>query len=405
MGRKAFSQIRARVDSGQVCLSAYLTTPRFQGGVTKTAGITVHRLRLDEFVFGNDYAEFFQGLSPAAASVVFRGEIQLGNGRKVAFVDDTAEMGGVYAYWFAPDEAGAPCTGPIQVKVRDPRVWWSHETICQRLRALASDHPDLVEARSFGQTVQGREILGCLVGNRERMLGMVGLIHAGESGPELQIPAVEQLLRDDPELLRQVGVAILPDVDADQRQALAAGNPWYLRTNASGVDLNRNFAADWDETHYGYGLDSSDPDAMTYRGQAPNSEPETQAVLAFVEAFQPVAVFSHHCLASICGDSFLVSEKAAGDEAFAAMALPLAQAYRDGMYPDSPGETSLHFGCSSGSLPHYLYLQGVPCYDLELGSNEDARPCVRDETTPELLATYQARHAGGLAACLRSLAE
>ena len=51
-------------------------------------------------------------------------------------------------------------------------------------------------------------------------------------------------------------------------------------TIADGVDLNRNF-----ESHWGLDEEGSSgiPSSGTYRGIAPNSEPETQAVVKFIK--------------------------------------------------------------------------------------------------------------------------
>jgi len=117
-------------------------------------------------------------------------------------------------------------------------------------------------------------------------------------------------------------------------------------------------------------------------------------------------VFSCHCLASICGDSFLASKASAEDDRYAAACQRWAQCYRDGMYPRREAASVVSFACTSGSLPHWLYREyGIPAFDLELGTNDDARPCIRDETTPELLDIYRDRHFNALVAVLTELAE
>lgn len=50
-----------------------------------------------------------------------------------------------------------------------------------------------------------------------------------------------------------------------------------------GVDLNRNYDYCWDCNEDG---SSSKPCAEDYRGTAPFSEPETQAIKGFVEKYQ-----------------------------------------------------------------------------------------------------------------------
>ena len=62
-------------------------------------------------------------------------------------------------------------------------------------------------------------------------------------------------------------------------------------TIADGVDLNRNFAS-----HWGYDDEGSSPiiSSGTYRGIAPNSEPETQAVVNFIKQNNFKFIISYH---------------------------------------------------------------------------------------------------------------
>lgn len=62
-------------------------------------------------------------------------------------------------------------------------------------------------------------------------------------------------------------------------------------TIADGVDLNRNFDSRW-----GYDDEGSSPSwsDQTYRGTAPNSEPETQAVVDFIQDNDFKFVLSYH---------------------------------------------------------------------------------------------------------------
>ncbi|MHB9110916.1 MAG: M14 family metallopeptidase, partial [Armatimonadota bacterium] len=249
-------------------------------------------------------------------------------------------------------------------------------------------------------------LTGLHVGNRDRCIALVGTIHAGESGPELAIPAVERLLAEHPALLARAGIALLPNVNVDERERMARGCPWYLRTNARGVDLNRNFDADWEQVDYSYGLVSSDPDAVTYRGPGPHSEPETQAVAAFLHAAAPRAVLAYHWLAGITGARFLAPRAAANDDAYAAACRRLVEPFVAAFYPEQRWQASLIFSTSAGSLPNYVYRTfGVPAFDLEGDDNPDEQPAVVDQTTPELLRMYQERHYRGLNALLTACAE
>jgi len=277
MPRSVFTQLRARVEDGAVRLTFYLTTPVFEStrGRGKPLAIRIHRKAERRFTFGRNSESYFDGLDATKARVIFEGPLPAVNERKFEYVDRSARLGGTYAYWVSPARAGRP-TGPAPVRVRDTQVWWPHAVVEERLTTLAEAYPGLVSLKRYGQTVHGRPIRGAVAGNAENVVASVGTIHAGESGPELLIPALGWLLQEDRGLLQDVGFAVLPSVNIDERERLIQGYPGYLRVNARGVDLNRNFDADWGEVDYGYGLITSDPDSVTYRGPRP---PRSETVI------------------------------------------------------------------------------------------------------------------------------
>jgi len=399
--RKQIMRLSGRVVDGAVSLTFFAAGDKDRPG---PMSVRVYREEHPTFTFGKDYEEYFHGLDARSAQEIFAGTLEPLNGRKFEFRDATTAVGGTYAYWVRHEQDAAPL-GPAALRVRDPQVWWTEAEIERRLAQIAEPNGGLAEVVTFGRTIEGRPLRGVVAGNRERLAGFVGLVHAGEAGPELLIPAAERLVSEHADLLQGAGLAVLPCVNLDNRIRLVEGVPWYLRRNVAAVDLNRNFDAGWDVTDHMYGLDSTDHDSETYRGPAPASEPETQAVTDFVAQCRPRVVFSMHCLASICGDSFLTAKAARQDTAFLAEARTWAETYRHGMYPNATRDLAFSCGCSTGSLPGWLYQHArIPGFDLELGTNEDARPCVTDQATPELLTTYQARHLGGMRAVLQRLA-
>ena len=157
---------------------------------------------------------------------------------------------------------------------------------------------------------------------------------------------------------------------------------------------------------YAYGLDTSDPDSMTYRGPSAASEPETRAVMDFLSAGSVDAVYSFHCLASICGAHMLGPKCAVKDDAYMKKCRALAAAYCLGMDRSHPADGVFRPGTSAGSLPAWCYRElGVPALDLEISSREtEAREkCVVDRTDRPLLKEYQQRHTEGLLAVLQAM--
>ncbi len=408
MARKELSFLRGRTIDGAVELTGYKTTPGFEAKEKpgRYRKIRVYRMAADRFVFGQDYAEFFDGLDWRDAELVFRGPLPAGNGRKFTIRDESVRIGRTYAYWLAA-ASGLP-TGPVGVRVRDPEVWWTADELDLRLCLLQSAHPGAVRVFRAGWTGLGRPISGFVAGKGKKCIALIGAVHAGEAGAELMVHAVDRLLAGQPSLFDRVRVVCLPVVNLDERERLARGCPWYLRVNARGVDINRNFPTDWKNIEHGYGYESDDQDAMTYRGPRPASEPETRAVMSMIRKERPEAVYAFHCLASICGGFFFAAGAAKGDRAYEARCRAAALPYGKALAPEVPSRELIGYGCTSGSLAAWCYRElGIPAFDIEMSRHEKAAlaACRADRTDRALLEEYRKRHTAGLRAALRALAR
>jgi len=408
--QKQIAFLTAAAADGKVRLACFKSTPFFEATKQQkpdSVKLRIWRLDLPGFRFGRDYDEFFHGRSWHDARVIFEGTISALNNRKYEFIDESVTCGQTYAYWVGADGTGLP-TGPAAVKVRDPRVWWSWDETQRRLEALATEFPSTVESREVGQTVHGRRLRALLAGRRDRMLVLIGTLHAGESGPELIVPAFETVVRAHGELLKKAGLAILPRVNSDERERLVRGYPPYVRTNSNGVDLNRNFAAGWETIDYSYGLITSDPDGMTYRGPSPASEPEIMAVVRLLEGLKPAAVLSYHHLASITGSVFLYPKMAAKDTEYAARCRELNRVYRAAISPPDfeKNPIAAHAGTTGGSLPALVYAQfGAPAMDIEGDSSPSCARAALDTATWEDVQQAQQRHTRAIVALLSTIAD
>ncbi len=400
-----------RVSNGIIILESYKSTPAFLNnidGKDMFSFIRIYRKEESEFVFGDDYAEYFDGLSWQNAELIFKGPLSADNNRKFIYKDRNVDIGKVYAYWIAAAE-GEP-TGPVAVKVRDPKIWWSENKVNAKIYQLAARYSKLVEIISIGHTVQGRDIKALLIGRCDKQaIGLVGSIHPGESGAELILPAIEGILKHHLELLEYTGIVAMPVVNIDNRQKLVDGVPWYLRRNANGVDLNRNFPANWEDVSFGYGLNSSEYGSPTYRGPQSASEPETRAVMECFSKNPVNVLFSFHALASICGMHLLAPTQGKDNTVYKKQSEKFAMEYCNGLSGNMPFTKNqiISFDTTAGSLPAWFYDNGrIPAFDIEISATLEPiviEQCRGDNITYKTLKDYQQRHLCALVNIMKML--
>lgn len=358
--------------------------------------IIIYRREEPNYIFDYDEKEYFDCLNlPSEDDVIFRGHLEDMH-TFCEYYDTTAEVGKVYAYWVGKGHVGESITGPCGVKIRNKDVWWHFDKVLSETYSLKKDFPSL-ELMNVGETPFGKPLVAILVGNRDRMICCVGAVHAGESGPEILLTALRKILSDNPGAFDECGIAILPTVSADNREEMANGAPWYIRKNSRGVDLNRNFDADWDSVDYSYGLSSDDPKSPTYRGPYPNSEPEVKALIRLMEAVKPKAVFSYHFLCSICTDRLVSYGGARDDKAFVdkldEISIEYSKAFRTAVHAPERSFKTTELICSAGSLIAWLYKRGIPAFDIEMsGDLEEMFPSKKDKSTPDAIALATKGH-------------
>ncbi len=186
-------------------------------------------------------------------------------------------------------------------------------------------------------------------GEHERML--VAGIHGGDEWNTVTLAnqLVAYLNQYPNEIPNDVTLYILQNLNPDGE---GRAHNKYGRTNNNGVDLNRNFPvnwqADWDRSGCWNYLPTSG-------GKEAGSEPETRAMMAFIQSHTIDALISYHSAALGVfpgGDPW--------DENSTRFAEALAEV---SSYPFPPIDTGCTF---SGTLADYAVSKGIAAVDLEL---------------------------------------
>ncbi len=135
------------------------------------------------------------------------------------------------------------------------------------------------DAVVLGTSVEGREITAERYGTPGgRRVLVIGVIHGDE---DAGIPIVDDLRRRAlaDELDPDVELWLVPSMNPDGQFA-------QVRQNSNQVDLNRNFPLRWGPIGV--------PGDGQYAGTGPASEPETQAMVSFMEQLRPDLTLWYH---------------------------------------------------------------------------------------------------------------
>ncbi len=186
-----------------------------------------------------------------------------------------------------------------------PSPYLDPDARAQRVRALAERAKG--ELVTYGTSVEGEPLVAVRVPSRDRdapKLLCCANIHGIEYvGGLVALALLERVADDDASvagLRERAELWFVPCVNPDgYRRTWDAGGVGAvgpLRTNARGVDLNRNFPLPYGATRRALpGAGSTAPGAATYCGEAPLSEPETRALSELCEAHRFHASADLHC--------------------------------------------------------------------------------------------------------------
>lgn len=196
------------------------------------------------------------------------------------------------------------------LKVRNivnPYKTYTYEHMQADIQKLTKTYPKLISSKIIGKSVDGRNIYAIKLGNGKKEIFLNGAHHAREwMTTNLLMEMIDEYSQayvknqrfhgyDVRSILDKVSIWFVPMVNPDgvtlvQKGAFSAKNPKQVlklnggntnfkawKANIRGVDLNRQYPADWKTIRYV----APAPGPMNYKGKAPLTEPEVKAIYDF----------------------------------------------------------------------------------------------------------------------------
>jgi len=227
----------------------------------------------------------------------------------------------------------------------------------------------IVTQEVVGKSVQGRNIEAFSYGAGSTTLAFIGGIHGGYEWNSvlLAYKFMDYLTANPTVIPKNLKIIVIPSANPDGvYQVVGKGGQFTVadvkdnlpvgtgRFNVNKVDLNRNFACNWQAT-------STWRNNIVSAGTAVFSEPEAQAIKNFVSKNNPTLVIFWHSqsnaiYASACNNGILA------ETSKLMKAYSLASGYRTEETFDSYAIT--------GDASDWLASQGVPSFTVELQTHE-----------------------------------
>ena len=227
---------------------------------------------------------------------------------------------------------------------------------------------------TYGNSIQGNPLLFMLWGldqedkafeHRDVTLIMCG-VHGDEITPvkfcyDILQHFKEESLKDMKSRLLNKTIVLVPLVNPD-----AFFKKFPTRTNANGVDINRNFPTrDWNEKALKLWRYHYKKDKRRYPGPKANSEPETNFQVAMIDIFTPHKIISVHAPLTMLdydGPESLHTGGAVGQKAnqLLIQMSKSANDYRIKNYPFFPGSLGNYAGNE----------RNIPTFTFELPSSD-----------------------------------
>lgn len=295
-------------------------------------------------------------------------------------VVSTGEKGYVIAGYLKPEE------NVLGLEIVKLTANYTYEQLNADIAALQAAYPNDVQVEVTGQSVNGLDISVLILGNAEaeHHVFIQAAIHGREHMTTLLVMAqTEYWLKSGN--LTDICFHVMPMANPDGvtisqeatytdylRQMYAndflggrtaVEGEMYLRewkANYNGVDLNRNFDAEWERINT-----SSAPSYSDYRGKSVASEPETQAIIAYTLANDFDTTISYHSTGSMIFHQFGINSPA--NEASSRLAAIIAEI--------SAYTLEIDDGTSAGGYKDWAISQlSIPSLTIEIGTRAAPAP-------------------------------
>lgn len=199
---------------------------------------------------------------------------------------------------------------PQSLSAAPDQEYKNPDEITDFVNDIHARYPDITEVKSIGKSLEGRDILAIKISDNaatdevEPTILVNAMHHAREvMGPEVTTDMISYLVTnygsnaDVTKWVDETEIWVVPMFNVDGNNKMWDGNAmWRKNTRGGfGVDLNRNYPAGWNSCNGS----SSSTGAQDYRGTAPASEPETQAMMNLVAEIKPVFDISYHSYSEI----------------------------------------------------------------------------------------------------------
>ncbi len=200
---------------------------------------------------------------------------------------------------------------------------------------------------TYGTSVQGRSLLAYYFGSGGPVTMYVGAIHGNEVSSSGIMKAWVDHLEANPGVYEGKRVVIVPTINPD---GVARGS----RTNARGVNLNRNFPT----SNWVSDINDTDGAHAAGGGSQPLSEPEASALAVLTTNLRPRLLLSFHAVGSLT-----VGDPGGYSAGYAARYASMVG------YRDATGQGGTFDYDITGAYEDWTYAnRGIPSMVIELGS-------------------------------------